>query len=1191
MKNIFKNQNNNNFYILKEIQWTNKAMKMNQLNERIKNQRSPKNVDSINSFKEKSWNQRFIYDSIQNYDATKDKNVLANLIGVDEMNCYHNAIKKNNLILKSFYSNNKYKRKSTEEFGKTNLRINLKPIGNNLKKSKLMNNSFSTNKFITNKRISLESFDNKNSFNKKLNSDINSNNYPDKLSKLWNDLCILHPYRELFNIILSNLSEERKEDICKREFKELNEIKNDLESLSGSVYYRFKILEELNDLNDKLGFILKNNQTNSKEVILKKISKKIEHLREHTINICFSMQKIKSKINEIQSNKFDLDSLAEKFKFDKNYLIKMKEEMAILREGYTKYFFDIGEENDPFLLSASKQDDKEDKIKDPFFHYIPLSDEMRENIHQCIYIIYQELIGYKSSNILENNSRNISPIKKYNYKEIDITIFQKHNKIFNNKNRKISKNNLWRNGFISPYRTSYSEAYKPSKSISSGNKSENNKIIDNNNINPIKDLKFNYNNKSNNKDIITNKNDMNVYNDINNKNNENNYVNDNNIYSEKYNSNNNTHNFNKNDNIKTNDGKTSSNLNNEENDIEIYNENHNNFSNDMIQLKLNNNINNKDKQESKKEKIKTKNINNEQINNNDNNKNSNYNINNQDVQKKLNKISSTNKILKEEEEEEDESYEGEEENSESFDKNKKDKLNKNMNQIKYKDIKIIIFNDDISTFSKEFYNYYFTSISKEIKNMFKIEKNIIKNMTQGISPYMLLAYDNASILKEVDITNWINFKNYILGICAFSFEHQKSLINININHISNSIPNNGKTFDKQNLEKIMNIFKLFIEFIKKHFYFDEIIIRYNSSKNNEQILNFFLNELNFLIISETENEEIEDDENIHKENKEKEKSEIYYKIVYTNDSSKNRVDDSLIESFQSYIGNNIFDIFDSIVITNSRELISSEKGKKNESYLINNVIMKYLLEKKEKTNVNRIYNKLSNLDQLIKVFNDYFNNSTFFNNYNTNNPSSHFDKRTGYYYNFIKADKVLALENEKYHVKLYHILNNNMSLLFCKVFDDFEKYLTKNNIYNQINILYKEAISLNKIEVLNDKILWIPCFEIYKHLKTLSFNGFGTFHEYIKISNKVIHKLNKELLLIKKKNTKENKEYKMLPDLNNDILFDDDFILGVVNNTDIFNEIIFDEKNKIISNNRKGEPYVIFLSLIKKSDFICKKYK
>ena len=87
MKKVFKNKNNNNFYILKEIQWTNKAKKMKQLNQQMKNQSNSYNMKAVNHLKEKSWNKRFIYNSIENYDARKDKNAMANLLGIDEMNC------------------------------------------------------------------------------------------------------------------------------------------------------------------------------------------------------------------------------------------------------------------------------------------------------------------------------------------------------------------------------------------------------------------------------------------------------------------------------------------------------------------------------------------------------------------------------------------------------------------------------------------------------------------------------------------------------------------------------------------------------------------------------------------------------------------------------------------------------------------------------------------------------------------------------------------------------------------------------------------------------------------------------------------------------------------------------------------------------------------------------------------------
>ena len=139
-------------------------------------------------------------------------------------------------------------------------------------------------------------------------------------------------------------------------------------------------------------------------------------------------------------------------------------------------------------------------------------------------------------------------------------------------------------------------------------------------------------------------------------------------------------------------------------------------------------------------------------------------------------------------------------------------------------------------------------------------------------------------------------------------------------------------------------------------------------------------------------------------------------MIYSNQSSKHEVCTISQESIKRYLNKNIFNIFDSVVIANNSELETSQKDNKIESYLLNDVIMKYLLDKNEKTNINRIYNKITNLDQLIKIFQNnninkkeiplslaenrfdiisalinktaftnYFSNSIFFNNYNQNN--------------------------------------------------------------------------------------------------------------------------------------------------------------------------------------------------------------
>ena len=98
----FNNRNNNNFYYIKELQWSNKAGKLNKYYSKIDSQNLTGKIDPITYQKEKLWNKRFVYSKIPNYDAAKDKNVIdPNLLKIPKMNCYYNAIKHNTIITSS----------------------------------------------------------------------------------------------------------------------------------------------------------------------------------------------------------------------------------------------------------------------------------------------------------------------------------------------------------------------------------------------------------------------------------------------------------------------------------------------------------------------------------------------------------------------------------------------------------------------------------------------------------------------------------------------------------------------------------------------------------------------------------------------------------------------------------------------------------------------------------------------------------------------------------------------------------------------------------------------------------------------------------------------------------------------------------------------------------------------------------
>ena len=135
----------------------------------------------------------------------------------------------------------------------------------------------------------------------------NISNY-NSLTVIWSEFNISESYKNYFNIILNKLSEEEREELCFKEFKELSEIKNNILSLIKEINLRKEILTKLFQLNNLLNRDLENESNSPDNMILKEISEQIVNLRMHSINICFKMKKIKNKIYEgYLYGKYDLD--------------------------------------------------------------------------------------------------------------------------------------------------------------------------------------------------------------------------------------------------------------------------------------------------------------------------------------------------------------------------------------------------------------------------------------------------------------------------------------------------------------------------------------------------------------------------------------------------------------------------------------------------------------------------------------------------------------------------------------------------------------------------------------------------------------------------------------------------------------------------------------------------------------------
>ena len=381
-----------------------------------------KRVKSVNALREKQWDDRFIYEKIPLYDSKNDKNVLINLRSkcnsgnrkygtFKGLNFQDNSLflyrpLSNKTTMNHLFINNKNGLKMASAKSRD---INFRNENNNLNnkyKSFLEYGPNHTNGFENYKRSENKNNIDTNNFNA-INL-INLNN----LMKLWDEFAVNKNYRKLFSVIYKELDDENKEELYKREINELNKIKGYINNLKQKIQIRIKTIQELFELNIKLNTEIINKDNKNNEIILNEISSKINELRSDTINVCKSMQILKMELSGIKNlDKFDINLIGEKFNFDKNYLIKMKSELNFLREGFAKYYFNIANDQTPFLLKTSEKN-KISNDKEPFTRLVPLDQELKEEITECTYYIYQELIAYQNEKVHNKVLRSISPLKR-----------------------------------------------------------------------------------------------------------------------------------------------------------------------------------------------------------------------------------------------------------------------------------------------------------------------------------------------------------------------------------------------------------------------------------------------------------------------------------------------------------------------------------------------------------------------------------------------------------------------------------------------------------------------------------------------------------------------------------------------------------------------------------------------------------
>ena len=324
---------------------------------------------NYNLKRERGWDNRFIYNNIfDNYASSN----------------YKNFIKQKNTAIINPMTNPQTKNYFFQNHNSNN------------------NNNKHNNNPNVNRPYSKQTY----SFN--INDDSFQSLEPyDKVTSLWNSLCVTETYKELFNVVSNQLDDTSRNTFYNNEISSLTNLHTNLNLLSQYLSSRETSLQNLKAYNDKLSSVLEEISHKSNETHLNLIINEITSLRINTVKVVDQFIKIRNEYAySIDNGKYDMDSLGKKFLFDRNYLIKMKEEMAFLKEGYIRYFFNINESVDPFIMCASVD------CNDTLQRKVPIDEELIKKIEMCQYNILQELIFYQNGGIKKGVVRTISPIKR-----------------------------------------------------------------------------------------------------------------------------------------------------------------------------------------------------------------------------------------------------------------------------------------------------------------------------------------------------------------------------------------------------------------------------------------------------------------------------------------------------------------------------------------------------------------------------------------------------------------------------------------------------------------------------------------------------------------------------------------------------------------------------------------------------------
>jgi len=150
----------------------------------------------------------------------------------------------------------------------------------------------------------------------------------------------------------------------------------------------------------------------SKDEILVELVSDLKSVRMASVNIINYLQKIREECSyNVLGGKFNLDKINKAYKFDKNYLIKMKFDMDFLRNSKIATYFEFEPcESDPFLIYFNF---KNEKLEKKFT--MRMTDDLLSTVKYGQYLILQDIIFFNINSVFMKNmqreNKNLNKIK------------------------------------------------------------------------------------------------------------------------------------------------------------------------------------------------------------------------------------------------------------------------------------------------------------------------------------------------------------------------------------------------------------------------------------------------------------------------------------------------------------------------------------------------------------------------------------------------------------------------------------------------------------------------------------------------------------------------------------------------------------------------------------------------------------